>query len=105
MCADDVIRTAQNVTGFRCRMTVGMNGAAPQRGEPAVLLTEDANMRKKANDSGVPAISRIVLKKYLLIHRSNGQKRLNAKKRLNRRGRLNRKERNTQSNGELNKRG
>ena len=105
MGTDDVIRTARGVAGFRRKVAVGMNKAARQRGEPAVLLTEVANMRKKANGSGVPAISRIVLNNYLLMHRSNGQKRSNAKMRPNRRGRLNRGERKKQSNGKRDKRG
>lgn len=47
----------------RHKMAMKMNKEAPQRAEPAILLTEDANMRAKARASGVSAISIITLKK------------------------------------------
>ena len=55
-----------------CR-PIDMNKVALQRGEPAVLLTDDADECKEANENGVPAISMTVLNNYLLRHRSNGQ--------------------------------
>jgi hypothetical protein len=40
---------------------ITFNGA-----EPAILLTEDTNLRVKANALGVPAISTTVLRRYLV---------------------------------------
>jgi len=46
---------------FKEKGIIGLNGA-----EPAILLTEDTNMRVKANARGVLAISTTVLKRYLV---------------------------------------
>lgn len=63
---DIIIRTTryQSETrrqSFKERGIIELNGA-----EPAILLTEDTNMRVKANARGVPAISTTVLKRYLV---------------------------------------
>lgn len=64
---DVIIRTTRNVADSRRESNAdNKNKAALQGAEPAVLLTEDVNMRVKANASGVPAISTTVLKRYLL---------------------------------------
>ena len=63
---DVIIRTTRNVADSRRKSTTDNNKAALQGAEPAVMLTEDVNMRVKANASGVPAISTTVLKRYLL---------------------------------------
>jgi len=46
---------------FTAKGIIRLNGA-----EPASLLTDDTNMKVKANSRGVPAISTTVLKRYLV---------------------------------------
>ena len=60
---DIIIRTTRHqVLSRRQAFAHRVIGYAAQ---PAILLTEDTNMRVKANASGVPAISTTLLKKFL----------------------------------------
>jgi rRNA-processing protein FCF1 len=60
---DIIIRATKNQADARRQMfgEAGMGDA-----QPAILLTEDTNMRVKANARGVPAISTTNLKRYLV---------------------------------------
>ena len=63
---DIIIRTTRYQSEAR-RQTFTEKGIIGLKGaEPAILLTEDTNMRVKANARGVPAISTTVLKRYLV---------------------------------------
>jgi len=58
---DIIITTTQRQGEARCVLLGAPVGGA----QPAILITEDTNMRVKANARGVPAISTTVLRKYL----------------------------------------
>lgn len=66
----EIIQITKNVTDSCSKITIEKN-----KTELAVLLSEDVNIRVKADTSGVPTISTNTLKNYLLKHRSNGRKR------------------------------
>jgi rRNA-processing protein FCF1 len=62
---DDIIirTTRQQAEARRKTLTLEDSSVA----EPAILLTEDTNMRVKANARGVTAISTTILKRYLVL--------------------------------------
>jgi len=66
---DVIIRTTRHQAESR-RQAFADKGVIGYAAQPAILLTEDTNMRVKANARGVPAISTTILKKFLLQLRS-----------------------------------
>ena len=70
----EIIQTTKNVADSRRNMTVEGGMAAPQGAEPAMLLTDTANTRVKANAYGVPAISITTLMMYIRQLRPNGSR-------------------------------
>jgi len=60
---DIIIRTTRNQADARRQI---FGEADMGNAQPAILLTEDTNMRVKANARGVPAISTTNLKRYLV---------------------------------------
>jgi predicted ribonuclease YlaK len=62
---DIIIRTTRQQAQSR-RQAFAEKGVIGYGSEPAILLTEDTNMRVKANARGVPAISTTILKRFLV---------------------------------------
>ena len=62
---DIIIRTTRHQAESR-RQAFATKGVIGYASQPAILLTEDTNMRVKANARGVPAISTTILKKFLV---------------------------------------
>jgi predicted ribonuclease YlaK len=62
---DVIIRTTREQAQSR-RQAFAERGVIGYNAETAILLTEDTNMRVKANARGVPAISTTILKRFLV---------------------------------------
>ena len=65
----DAIQTTRHQAESR-RQAFATKGVIGYGAQPAIFLTEDTNMRVKANLQGVPAISTTLLKKFLVRLRS-----------------------------------
>lgn len=73
---DIIIKTTKNHGEARRQVFKSAGKSDFGNAEPAILLTEDANMRVKANALGIPAISTTHLKKYLVQIGSQPSKRM-----------------------------